>query len=318
MQGYVIRRVLALIPALIFASLIVFFLSRMMPGNIIDLMLSQNDVSASKQTREQLEAALGLDKPIYIQYFRWAGALLFQGSLGNSLWTSTPVMDDILHRLPVTFELGLMALLFAMIVGIPVGVYAALRQDSVGDYALRTISILLLAIPGFWTGTLVMVFPAIWWGWSPSVKFIQFSQDPIGHLLQLLIPAIILGKAFAAVIMRFTRTLMLEVLRQDYIRTAKAKGLATGTIVLRHALRNALIPVVTVIGLQAPLLFSGAVIVEQIFVIPGMGLLLIEGIGSRDYPTIMGVTLVFGVAVMFINLFVDLSYGWLDPKVRSR
>jgi peptide/nickel transport system permease protein len=176
----------------------------------------------------------------------------------------------------------------------------------------------LLAIPGFWTGTLVMVFPAIWWGWSPSVRFIQFSQDPAGHLFQLLIPAIILGKAFAAVIMRFTRTLMLEVLRQDYIRTARAKGLATGTIVMRHALRNALIPVVTVIGLQAPLLFSGAVIVEQIFVIPGMGLLLIEGVNSRDYPTIIGVTLVFGVAVMFINLFVDLSYGWLDPKVRSR
>jgi peptide/nickel transport system permease protein len=318
MQGYVIRRILALIPTLFFASLIVFIIIRLMPGNIIDLMLTQNDVSASKQTREQLEAALGLDKPIYIQYFRWAGALVFQGSLGNSLWTSTPVMDDILHRLPVTFELGLMALVFAMIVGIPVGVYAALRQDSMGDYALRTISILLLAIPGFWTGTLVMVFPAIWWGWSPSVKFIQFSQDPAGHLLQLLIPAIILGKAFAAVIMRFTRTLMLEVLRQDYIRTAKAKGLATGTIVMRHALRNALIPVVTVIGLQAPLLFSGAVIVEQIFVIPGMGLLLIEGVNSRDYPTIIGVTLVFGVAVMFINLFVDLSYGWLDPKVRSR
>jgi peptide/nickel transport system permease protein len=318
MQGYVIRRILALIPTLFFASLIVFIIIRLMPGNIIDLMLTQNDVSASKQTREQLEAALGLDKPIYIQYFKWAGALVFQGSLGNSLWTSTPVMDDILHRLPVTFELGLMALVFAMIIGIPVGVYAALRQDSLGDYTLRTISILLLAIPGFWTGTLIMVFPAIWWGWSPSVKFIQFSQDPAGHLMQLLIPAIVLGKAFAAVIMRFTRTLMLEVLRQDYIRTARAKGLATSTIVLRHALRNALIPVVTVIGLQAPLLFSGAVIVEQIFVIPGMGLLLIEAVGSRDYPTIIGVTLVFGVAVMFINLFVDLSYGWLDPKVRSR
>src|SRR5436190_15974982 len=146
MQGYVIRRILALIPTLFFASLIVFIIIRLMPGNIIDLMLSQNDVSASKQTREQLEAALGLDKPIYIQYFRWAGALVFQGSLGNSLWTSTPVMDDILQRLPVTFELGLMALIFAMIIGIPVGVYAALRQDTLGDYALRTISILLLAI----------------------------------------------------------------------------------------------------------------------------------------------------------------------------
>ena len=318
MQGYIIRRILALIPTLIFASFIVFMTVRLIPGNIIDLMLSQNDVSASKQTREQLEAVLGLDTPIYVQYFKWVGALIFKGSLGNSLWTNTPVMEDILYRLPVTFELGLMALIVALIVGIPIGVYAALRQETIGDYVLRTASILALAIPAFWTGTLVMVFPAIWWGWSPSVRFITFSQDPWGHLVQLLIPALILGKGFSAVIMRFTRTLMLEVLRQDYIRTARAKGLSTRTIVMRHALRNALIPVVTLIGLQAPLLFSGAVIVEQIFVIPGMGLLLLEAVSSRDYPTIIGVFLILGVAVMFINLLVDLSYGWLDPKVRGR
>ncbi len=318
MQGYIIRRILALIPTLIFASFIVFMTVRLIPGNIIDLMLSQNDVSASKQTRDQLEAVLGLDTPIYIQYFKWVGALIFKGSLGNSLWTNTPVMEDILYRLPVTFELGLMALIVALIVGIPIGVYAALRQETIGDYVLRTASILALAIPAFWTGTLVMVFPAIWWGWSPSVRFITFSQDPWGHIVQLLIPALILGKGFSAVIMRFTRTLMLEVLRQDYIRTARAKGLSTRTIVMRHALRNALIPVVTLIGLQAPLLFSGAVIVEQIFVIPGMGLLLLEAVSSRDYPTIIGVFLILGVAVMFINLLVDLSYGWLDPKVRGR
>ena len=163
-----------------------------------------------------------------------------------------------------------------------------------------------------------MVFPAIWWGWSPSVKYITFAQDPLGHLALMAIPALILGKGLSAVIMRLTRTLMLEVLRQDYIRTAKAKGLATGTIVMRHALRNALIPVVTLIGLQAPVMFGGAVILEQIFVIPGMGLLLLEAVSSRDYPTITGVFLVIGVAVVLINLFVDLSYGWLDPKVRSR
>jgi peptide/nickel transport system permease protein len=318
MQGYVIRRILALIPTLIFASFIVFMTVRLIPGNVIDLMLSQNDVSASKQTRQQLEAVLGLDTPIYVQYFKWVGALIFQGSLGNSLWTNTPVMEDILYRLPVTFELGLMALIIALIVGIPIGVYAALRQETLGDYVLRTASILALAIPLFWSGTLVMVFPAIWWGWSPSVRFITFSQDPWGHLVQLFIPALILGKGFSAVIMRFTRTLMLEVLRQDYIRTARAKGLSVRTIVMRHALRNALIPVVTLIGLYAPLLFSGAVIVEQIFVIPGMGLLLLEAVSSRDYPTIIGVFLVLGVAVMFINLLVDLSYGWLDPKVRGR
>ena len=163
-----------------------------------------------------------------------------------------------------------------------------------------------------------MVFPSIWWGWSPSVKFITFAQDPLRNLAQMVIPAMILGKAFSAVIMRLTRTLMLEVLRQDYIRTARAKGLATGTIVMRHALRNALIPVVTLVGLQAPVLIGGAVILEQIFVIPGMGLLLLEAVSPRDYPIITGVFLVFGVAVVLINLLVDLSYGLLDPKVRYR
>jgi len=318
MQGYVIRRVLALIPTLFFASFIVFITVRMIPGNIIDLMLSQNDVSAAKQTRAQLEVVLGLDQPIYTQYFRWIGALLFHGDLGKSLWSNTPVMEQILQRLPVTFELGAMALIVALIVGIPIGVYAALKQDTVGDYFLRTMSILMLAIPAFWTGTLVMVFPSLWWGWSPSVRFVTLTQDPVAHLLQLLIPALILGKAFSAIIMRLTRTLMLEVLRQDYIRTARAKGLAVGTIVTRHALRNALIPVVTLVGLQAPVLFGGAVILEQIFVIPGMGLLLLEAVSSRDYPVITGVFLIIGVSVVMINLLVDLSYGWLDPRVRGR
>jgi peptide/nickel transport system permease protein len=318
MQGYVIRRLLALIPTLIFASFIVFITVRMIPGNIIDLMLSQNDVSAAKQTRAQLEVALGLDQPIYTQYFRWIGALIFHGDLGKSLWSNTSVMEQILQRLPVTFELGAMALIVALIVGIPIGVYAALKQDTIGDYILRTVSILALAIPAFWTGTLVMVFPSLWWGWSPSVKFVTLTQDPVAHLLQLLIPALILGKAFSAIIMRLTRTLMLEVLRQDYIRTARAKGLAVGTIVTRHALRNALIPVVTLVGLQAPVLFGGAVILEQIFVIPGMGLLLLEAVSSRDYPVITGVFLIIGVSVVMINLLVDLSYGWLDPRVRGR
>lgn len=318
MQGYVIRRLLALIPTLIFASFIVFITVRMIPGNIIDLMLSQNDVSAAKQTRAQLEVALGLDQPIYTQYFRWIGALIFHGDLGKSLWSNTSVMEQIVQRLPVTFELGAMALIVALIVGIPIGVYAALKQDTIGDYILRTVSILALAIPAFWTGTLVMVFPSLWWGWSPSVRFVTLTQDPVAHLLQLLIPALILGKAFSAIIMRLTRTLMLEVLRQDYIRTARAKGLAVGTIVTRHALRNALIPVVTLVGLQAPVLFGGAVILEQIFVIPGMGLLLLEAVSSRDYPVITGVFLIIGVSVVMINLLVDLSYGWLDPRVRGR
>lgn len=318
MQAYVIRRVLALVPTLIFASLIVFITVRMIPGDVIDLMLSTNDIGADKKSREQLEEALGLNQPVYIQYFRWLGAILLDGSLGKSLWQNTSVMEDILHRLPLTFELGLMALIVALIVGIPIGVYSAVSQDTIGDYVTRSFAILALALPGFWVGTLVMVFPAIWWGWSPDVKLTPFTEDPLRHMSQMAIPALILGKAFSAVVMRLTRTMMLEVMRQDYIRTALAKGLATRTTIMRHALRNALIPVVTLVGLQAPVLVGGAVILEQIFVIPGMGLLLLEAVSQRDYPIITGVFLIVGVAVVFINLLVDLSYGLLDPKVRYR
>jgi peptide/nickel transport system permease protein len=318
MHAYIIRRVLALVPTLIFASLIVFVTVRMIPGDVIDMMLSTNDIGADKKSREQLESALGLDQPMWSQYFRWVGAILFEGSLGRSLWQNTSVMEDILHRLPLTFELGAMALIVALIVGIPIGVYSAVAQDTIGDYVTRSFAILALALPGFWVGTLVMVFPAIWWGWSPDVKMTPFTEDPLRQMGQMLIPALILGKAFSAVVMRLTRTMMLEVMRQDYIRTALAKGLATRTTILRHALRNALIPVVTLVGLQAPVLFGGAVILEQIFVIPGMGLLLLEAVSQRDYPIITGVFLIVGVAVVFINLLVDLSYGLLDPKVRYR
>ncbi|MFN4018188.1 MAG: ABC transporter permease [Reyranella sp.] len=318
MHAYIIRRVLALVPTLIFASLIVFVTVRMIPGDVIDMMLSTNDIGADKKSREQLESALGLDQPMWSQYFRWIGAILFEGSLGRSLWQNTSVMEDILHRLPLTFELGVMALIVALIVGIPIGVYSAVAQDTIGDYVTRSFAILALALPGFWVGTLVMVFPSIWWGWSPDVKLTPFTEDPLRQMGQMLIPALILGKAFSAVVMRLTRTMMLEVMRQDYIRTALAKGLATRTTILRHALRNALIPVVTLVGLQAPVLFGGAVILEQIFVIPGMGLLLLEAVSQRDYPIITGVFLIVGVAVVFINLLVDLSYGLLDPKVRYR
>ena len=318
MQAYIVRRLLALIPALFFASIIVFVTVRLIPGSVIDLMLSQNDISADKLSREQLVAALGLDKPIWEQYARWIGGILLAGDFGRSLWGNTPVAELLLARLPVTFELGLMALVVALAVAIPIGAYSAMRQDTAGDYLGRSFSILMLAVPSFWMGTMVMVFPSMWWGWSPEVKFVPFRQDPLHNLSQMILPAIILGTSLSAVTMRLTRTMMLEVLRQDYIRTARAKGLTETLVVARHALRNALIPVVTLIGLQAPLLIGGAVIMEQIFVIPGMGLLLLEAVNQRDYPIITGVFLIVGVAVMMINLLVDLSYGMLDPKVRYR
>ena len=318
MQAYIVRRLLALIPTLLFASLIVFVTVRLIPGSVIDLMLSQNDISAGKASREQLISALGLDKPMWEQYGRWMSGILLHGDFGRSLWQNTPVAELLAARLPVTFQLGFMALIVALLVAIPIGAYSAMRQDTAGDYVGRSFSILMLAVPSFWMGTMVMVFPSIWWGWSPEVKFIPFRQDPLHNLSQMILPAIILGTSLSAVTMRLTRTMMLEVLRQDYIRTAWAKGLSERLVVSRHALRNALIPVVTLIGLQAPLLIGGAVIMEQIFVIPGMGLLLLDAVNQRDYPIITGVFLIVGVAVMVINLLVDLSYGLLDPKVRYR
>jgi len=318
MQAYIIRRLLALIPTLFFASVIVFVTVRMIPGDVIDLMLSQNDIAAAKMGREQLEKALGFDTPMWIQYGKWVGGILLHGDFGRSLWQNTPVGEQLLARLPITFELGLMALFFGLLIAIPIGVYSAVRQDSGSDYAARSFSILMLAVPSFWIGTMVMVFPSIWWGWSPPMRFVSFTADPLGNLSQMITPAIILGFGLSALTMRLTRTMMLEVLRQDFIRTAWAKGLGEELVVMRHALRNALIPVVTLIGLQAPLLIGGAVIMEQIFVIPGMGLLLLDAVSQRDYPIITGVFLIVGVAVMAINLVVDLSYGLLDPKVRYR
>jgi peptide/nickel transport system permease protein len=312
--AYTVRRLLALVPTLFFASVIVFVSVRLIPGSVIDLMLANNPLAADKD-RAAIEAALGLDKPIWTQYLAWAGNAL-QGDLGRSLWQETPVMHEILQRLPVTIELTLLSIAVSLLIGIPVGVYSAIRQDSAGDYATRSISILMLAIPGFWLGTLVMVFPSIWWGWSPELKYSPITQDPVANLKMMIIPATILGAGLSAYTMRLMRTTMLEVMRQDYIRTAWAKGLSESLVVVRHALRNALIPVITLVGVEVAAIIGIAVILEQIFVLPGMGMLLIEAVGSRDYPVITGIFLVVGVCVMLINLLVDLSYGLLDPKVK--
>jgi peptide/nickel transport system permease protein len=317
MGSYVVRRVLALLPTLFFASVIVFVTVRLIPGDVIDMMLSERDISTGQLTRDQLLAALGLDKPLWQQYLHWAGNIL-TGDLGKSLWHGTPVWDQLAARLPVSFELGLMAMVFGLVLAVPIGVYSAIRQDTAADYLTRSMSILMLSVPAFWVGTIVMVFPSIWWGWSPPVEYIYFTDDPLLNLKHMLLPAAVLGMGLSAVTMRMTRTMMLEVLRQDYIRTAWAKGLNERLVVTRHALRNALIPVVTLVGLQAPLLIGGAVIIEQIFVLPGMGLLLLDAVSQRDYPLISGLFLIVGVGVMVINLLVDLSYGVLDPRVRQR
>ena len=315
MRLLIIRRVLALLPTLIFTSIIVFASIRMIPGDVIDFMLAQNDISTGND-RAVIEAALGLDQPIYIQYFVWVVDVL-SGDLGRSLWQNTPVTEQLALTLPITFELGFLALLVALSVAIPIGIYSAMRQDSMGDYITRSFSLLMLAVPSFWLATLVMVFPSVWWRWAPPLQYTPFLEDPVANLAHMSVPAILLGLSLSAVTMRMTRTMMLEVLRQDYIRTARAKGLKENIVIVRHALRNCLIPVVTLVGLQAPLLIGGAVILEQIFVIPGMGLMLLEAVFQRDYPVVTGVFLVVGVSILLINLVVDLTYSLLDPKVRS-
>ena len=287
MRTFIIRRILSLVPTLVFTSIIVFASIRLIPGDIIDLMLAQNDISTGND-RAVIEAALGLDQPIYIQYFDWVWSAM-QGDLGRSLWQNVPVTEQLAATLPITFELGFLALIVALSVAIPVGIYSAMKQDTAGDYLARSFSLLMLAIPSFWLGTLVMVFPSVWWRWAPPLVYTPFREDPLANLAHMMIPAILLGLSMSAVTMRMTRTMMLEVLRQDYIRTARAKGLAEHIVVVRHALRNGLIPVVTLIGLQAPLLIGGAVILEQIFVVPGMGSLLLEAVFQRDYPVVTGV-----------------------------
>ena len=254
--------------------------------------------------------------PVYVQYGRWMGDIFLHGTLGESLYGSWTVEERILERLPVTFELGAMALVIGLLIALPVGIYSAIRQDTAADYAGRSLAIIGLATPNFWLAIMVMIYPAIWWGWSPRMEWVSFTEDPVGNIGVLIIPSLVLGTASAAAKMRMTRTMMLEVLRQDYIRTAWAKGLNERLVIIRHAIKNALIPVVTLIGLQIPILVGGSVIMENIFNLPGIGRLFLDALNDRDYPVVSGVNLVFGAVVMFSILLTDLIYPYLDPRVR--
>ena len=321
MRAYIIRRLLLIIPTLFILSIIVFSLVRFIPGDVIDVMVGrmmQTYVGGVELDREALEHALGLDVPALVQYGRWLGDILLHGDLGESLVGGPPVTEKILDRLPVTVELGVMAIVIGLLIALPVGIYSAIRQDTAADYVGRTIAVIGLATPNFWLAIMVMTFPAIWWGWSPPMELIPFTEDPLGNLGVFIIPSAILGTAAAASTMRMTRTMMLEVLRQDYIRTAWAKGLKERVVVLRHAIKNALIPVVTLIGMELPILVGGAVIMENIFALPGLGRLMVVALEDRDYPVVSGVNLFFAVIVMGSNLMIDLLYPFLDPRVRYR
>jgi peptide/nickel transport system permease protein len=318
MSRYMLQRIFLLIPTLLGVTVIVFALLRLIPGGAVSALLGEN---ATPEQAQALTHALGLDQPIPVQYVHWLGGVL-HGDLGTSLLNKTSVSHEIGTRIGWTFELGAFALLFSLIIALPIGILAALRQDSAMDYLARSSAIAFLAIPSFWLATLLIVYGAMGVGIGDlSVHFTpplgrEINAD-LGSNLRLVIPpALILGIGLSGSVMRLTRTQMLEVMRQDYVRTAQAKGLHTRSVIAGHAMRNALIPIVTIVGLQIPVLVGGSVVLEQIFSLPGMGYYLVQSVSQRDITVIQGVVLVTASLVLLANLLVDFSYSALDPRIR--
>ena len=293
MYRFVVRRLLLAALTMFIVSVATFFMLRLIPGDIIDLMLADFGYAAD---RSLLEAQMGLDRPVYVQFSSWFLGLL-SGDLGDSLWTSRTVAFELSVRYPVTIELALIAIVTSMVVSIPIGIVTAVRQDTWVDYALRSTAIIL-------------------WGWSPPLSYVPFTTDPVKNLSVMLLPGVICGIPLTGGVIRMTRAMMLEVIRQDYIRTAWAKGLQPRAIWYRHAVRNALIPVLSLLGLQIPFLLGGTVIIEQIFNLPGMGLYMLRSLAVRDYVPAQTIVLIFAAGTVMINLIVDLTYTYLDPRIR--
>ncbi len=321
MRAYLIRRLLLIIPTLWILTIIVFLAVRFLPGDVVDAMVAEMEswsAAGGAIDREALERMLGLDVPVPVQYGRWMGGILLRGTFGESLTGHWAIEERIIGRLPVTLELGFLAIAIGLVIALPVGIYSAIRQDTAADYVGRTIAVIGIATPNFWLGIMVMLYPAIWWGWSPSVELITFKQDPLGNLGMFLIPSLILGTAMSAATMRLTRTMMLEVLRQDYIRTAWSKGLKERVIIIRHAIKNAFIPILTLIGMQLPLLVGGSVILEEIFVLPGIGRMFVAALNARDYPVVSAINLLLACVVLLSSLLIDMLYPYLDPRIRYK
>ena len=321
MQQYIIKRLFLAVPTLVGVSLIVFFLVRLIPGDIVQQIAGDNQISG--EDRARIERDLGLDKPAFEQYFRWVGGVLTL-DFGLSLRDRSSVATRLGHTLPTTIELSILALLVSLVIALPVGILSAIRQDSIWDYIGRSVSIGFLAVPTFWLGTMIIVYSSLWFNvatptyhtfWSAPWANLEFMLFPFGYFVPVG-PAVLLGVSLSGTVMRLTRAQMLEVLRQDYVRTASSKGLRERTVVMSHALKNALIPVVTVIGLQIPVLIGGSIIVESIYRVPGMGQWFFTSIQARDYTAVQAIVLVTGVTVVVCNLAVDVAYAYLDPRIR--
>ena len=314
MQAYIIRRASFLIPVLLAVSIAVFFALRFMPGDITVILLGPD---ASPQQVAELRGDLGLDKPIPVQYADWMGNIL-RGDLGKSYVLGNTVRAEILDRLPITMEILVLTVFLTAALGISFGVISACFQNSPLDYLVRVTSVFGLSLPGWWVGIMILLVPAIWWNYSPPLGYVSPREDLWANLRQFVPPALVLAAASSAVLMRLTRAVLLDILRQDYIRTARAKGLRERRVILRHALKNAMIPVITVLGGQMAILFGGAVIIEQVFSLEGLGRYMFTSIAQRDFPVVQALAMYTAVIVVVMNLLIDVSYAWFDPRVRYR
>jgi peptide/nickel transport system permease protein len=311
---FLIQRGFISLVTLFLITVIVFTGVRMIPGDPARVLAGTDADAAGLQ---EIRDKYGLDDPVPVQYLRWL-ALALRGDLGESIRTRQPVAATVAIKLPITIELACLSLLVALALALPAGIVAAVRRNTVWDIAASAVSLCGVSIPNFWLGIMLILLVSVRLGWLPASGFIPLGEDPLGNLRRMVMPAFVLGSGLAAVLMRQTRNAMIEVLSQDYIRTARAKGLAQPAVVVRHALRNGLIPVVTILGLQMGALMGGAVVTEQIFVLPGFGRLIVEAVFTRDYPLVQGVVLITASSYVLINLLVDVSYTILNPRIRIR
>ena len=311
--AYVLQRILLLVPTFLIGTSLIFFALRLLPGDEVTLIIGEMMISPEQRT--QLEERYGLDEPLWERYGSFMGGVV-RGDLGTSGFDGISVTKKVRIALPVTLELAVLATLTSVVVAIPVGVIAALYRDTPLDYLLRIGANLSLAAPTFWIATMILLTLTLWVGWTPNLRYEPIWEDPAQNIKQFLLPALILGTALSASIMRFTRSMMLDVLGEDYVRTAHAKGLHSRTVIFRHALRNALLPVITVVGVQVILVMSGSVIIESIFLLPGMGIVLLRAVDNRDFEVVQGINVVMLFVVLVLNLGVDLSYTLIDPRVK--
>ena len=314
MGKYIVKRILLLIPTIFIVCAIVFLLMRMVPGDAVDIIVNRMTQSGMVVDEAAVRARLGLDVPAFQQFFNWLWDVV-RLDLGDSFFLNDSVSNIIGRQLPISLELGVITLILSNLISIPLGLFCAARQNSGGDVLVRVLSLVLMSVPVFWLATLVLVYPAILWGYSPPTQYVSLLENPFQNLQMFFMPALLNAMTQAGMQLRTVRTVTLDVMRTDYVRTAWAKGTPERRVMFRHAFRNGLIPVVTIIGNSVAGLIGGSVILENIFGIPGIGNQVISAIGNRDYPLVQGCVLVFALFTMVVNLLVDISYKWIDPRV---